>query len=599
MEGVTQDIETHDIEALRGRVDPITLEIIRHGLISIPNEIDANITRTAHSPLVYEYKDYACGMVDPDGRLIAQGGGSIPIFVANALGNAVQDGLLVYGRDGIEPGDVIISNHGGTLGQHLNNVVMYTPVFVGPEPQDLAGFMCVLVHWVDIGGKLVGSCSANDSTEIFQEGIQFRSIKIWSRGEPIKEIYRIVEYNTRFPAMVLGDLEAQLAGCMLGRDKFAAMIERYGLATVRDSIELIWHQSEMAARAAVRALPDGTYTASSFLDHDGVDLDKTIPIEVSVIIAGDELTVDLSGVADQLRGPLNSGFHGGAVPAARIAFKYTTTPEEPANDGTFRPLNIVIPDGKFLSAGENAPLALYSAPLPTVIDTIIRAIGQADPNCATAGHHASFCAHHIFGTNPKNGELYHQLDTGLGGWGARDGKDGPGPYKTMAHGDTLDVPAEVQEAHYPLYIESVAFRTDSAGDGEYRGGLGTEKIVTMLAPAELAATIDRAGCLPWGLNGGSDGEPARGIIEKRDAAPEVFYKGQVAFAPGDRFRLETGGGGGFGPPHKRAVGAVAEDVAAGYVSRDKAFLVYGVVVDEDGAVDSEATAHRRAKLETA
>ena len=159
----------------KGVVDPITLEIIRHGLIAIPNEIDANITRTAFSPLVYEYKDFATGLVDPDGRLVAQGSGSIPIFVANALGNAVRDGLEIYGADNIHEGDVIISNHAGTLGQHLNNVVMYTPVFAGPNEDRLFGFMCVLVHWIDIGGGAVGSCSATDTTEIFQDCLLYTS----------------------------------------------------------------------------------------------------------------------------------------------------------------------------------------------------------------------------------------------------------------------------------------------------------------------------------------------------------------------------------------------------------------------------------------
>ena len=161
-------------------IDPITLEIIGHGLVAIPNEIAANITRTAFSPLVYEYKDFASGLVDAEGRLVAQGTGSIPIFVANALGVAVRDGIAVHGIENIHDGDVLISNHAGTLGQHLNNVVMYTPVFAGPgEP---FGFMCVLVHWIDVGGSTVGSCSATDATEIFQEGIQFRSVKLWSRG---------------------------------------------------------------------------------------------------------------------------------------------------------------------------------------------------------------------------------------------------------------------------------------------------------------------------------------------------------------------------------------------------------------------------------
>lgn len=588
MEGTTQTA-----------VDPITLEIIRHGLIAIPNEIDANITRTAFSPLVYEYKDFATGLVDPEGRLVAQGSGSIPIFVANALGNAVRDGLEIYGAANIHDGDVIISNHAGTLGQHLNNVVMYTPVFVGPGRDELFGFMCVLVHWIDIGGGAVGSCSATDTTDIFQEGIQYRTVKLWQRGVRNEELYRIVEYNTRFPAMVLGDLDAQLAGTLAGRDKVRALVGRYGVGTVRAAIEAIWDQSEAVARAAIRALPDGVWRAESFLDDDGVVGGEPVPVAVEVRIAGDSMTIDLSGLGGQLRGPLNSGVLGGAWPAARIAFKVLTAPDEPANEGCFRPLDIVIPDGTFLSAGPNAPMGLYSATLPTVIDTIIRAVGAAEPSVAAGGHHASFCAHWFYGRDPATGELFQQLDTGHGGWGAMAGADGTGPYKTMAHGDTLDVPVEVQETLNPLQVESISMRTDSGGDGASRGGLGTEKVVRVLADSRVSVQIDRTKCRPWGIDGGTEGAGAEAFIEPMHGEPRKILKGTVDLKAGDRFRLRTGGGGGFGPARSRDPARVAADVAAGYISPDRAAAAYGVIVDETGALDRPATEARRAAMDAA
>ena len=577
-------------------IDPITLEIIRHGLVAIPDEIDANITRTAFSPLVYEYKDFATGLVDPEGRLVAQGSGSIPIFVANALGNAVRDGLEIYGRDNIHDGDVIISNHAGTLGQHLNNVVMYTPVFTGPDEDDLFGFMCVLVHWIDVGGSSVGSCSASDATEIFQEGIQYRTVKLWQRGVRNEEIYRIIEYNTRFPIMVLGDLDAQLAGTLAGRDKIRALIDRHGAATLRAAISAIWDQSEAVARAAVQALPDGVWRASSHLDNDGVDGDCPVPVDVEVRIEGDSMTIDLSGLGGVLKGPLNSGVHGGAYPAARIAFKILTSPDEPANDGCFRPLNIVIPDGTFLSAGPTAPMGLYSATLPTVIDTVLRAVGEAAPAAAAAGHHASFSAHWFYGTDPATGELYQQLDTGHGGWGASADADGAGPYKTMAHGDTLDVPVEVQEALCPLHIESLSIRPDSAGAGTFRGGFGTEKVVRVLADSGISVQIDRTQCPPWGIGGGSDGMTAEAVVEPTDGAVRRILKGMAQLKAGDRFRLKTGGGGGFGPPLRRDPARVADDVTAGYISVQHAAGLYGVIVDENGNLDAEATAASREEL---
>ena len=559
-------------------LDPIQLEIIRHSLVAIPNEIDANITRTAFSPLVYEYKDFATGLVDPEGRLVAQGSGSIPIFVANALCNAVRDGLEIYGPDQIFEGDIIISNHSGTLGQHLNNVVMYTPVFVGPNKEDLFGFMCVLVHWVDVGGNTVGSCWASDTTEIFQEGIQYRTVKLWQRGIRNEELYRVIKYNTRFPVMVFGDLDAQLAGTLTGKDKFAALVNRYGVAKMRAAIAAIWDQSEAVAREAVRKLPDGVWRASAFLDGDEVDDWEPVPVSVEVRIEGSSMTIDFSNLGGVLKGPLNSGSFGGAYPAARIAFKILTAPDEPANEGCFRALNIIIPDGTFLSAGPTAPMGLYSATLPTVIDTIIRAVGAAEPAVAAGGHHASFSAHCFYGTDPKTGELYQQLDTGHGGWGATSSLDGAGPYKTMAHGDTLDVPVEVQETICPFVVESIGLRQDSGGDGAQRGGLGTEKVIRVLADTGVSVQIDRTKCPPWGLNGGSDGKTAIAVIEPVEGDLREILKGMTTMKAGDSFRLKTGGGGGFGSPLERTVDEVGADVVAGYISQVKAEKVYGVIV---------------------
>ena len=412
-------------------VNPIVAEIVRHSLLAIPNQIDVNITRTAFSPLIYEYKDYAVGVVDPEGRLIAQSQGGIPIFMANALGTAVKDGLAVHGARGMAPGDVFICNHSSVLGQHLNNVVMYTPVFAGGE---LAAFMCVLVHWIDVGGMVVGSCSIN-STEIAQEGFQFRSIRLWQKGEACRDIYSIIESNTRFPRMLLGDIQAQLSGCLMGRDLLEALVAKYTLAAFRGSVALMWDRSEAAARAAIRAFPDGRYEVSTFLDDDGVDLGKRMPLDIALVVAGDEMTVDLSGVARQVRGSINSGLEGGAVTAARIAFKYLVAPEDPPNDGSFRALKIVVPPGTFLSARPGAAMGLYSSPLPTVIDTITRAMVEVAPERAAAGHHGNFGVHSITGRDPATGELFVNIASCIGGWGATLGQDGEGPYKTMAHGE--------------------------------------------------------------------------------------------------------------------------------------------------------------------
>lgn len=555
-------------------VDPFTAEIIRHSFLSIANQIDVNITRIAYSPLVYEYKDYAVGIVDPEGRLIAQSQGGIPIFMANALGVAVRDGLATRGLDDMKAGDVFISNDTGTLGQHLNNVVMYTPVFGGPGNAEIVAFMAVLMHWIDVGGQVVGSASVT-TTESFQEGLRFRGVRMRSQGEPVKDIYSIIASNTRFPRMLFGDIEAQLAGCVLGGQMVAAMIEKYSLNAVRASIARLWARSEQAARDAIRAIPDGSYEAESFIDSDGVRLGEPIRVKVVVRVHGDEMTVDFAGVSPQVRGAINSGREGGAVTAARLAFKYLVTPDDPPNDGGFRPLHIAIPDGTFLSASANAAMGMYSAPLPVVIDTINRALVSAMPERAVAGHHGNFGVMSFSGTDPKTGESFFNLGTMVGGWGASRGFDGAGPYKTMAHGDTLDVPVEVQEALYPLRIESVAMVPDSAGAGEFRGGLGVAKTVTALAPCSVKLNFDRTVTPPWGILGGEAAAAPSVTITRSGGNVEHTMKGIVALGAGDRIEAVTSGGGGYGAPADRSDERVARDVRLGYVSAENAEKIYG------------------------
>src|SRR5215831_6951399 len=243
-------------------VDPITLEVIRHGLVSIANQIDANIKRTAFSPYIYEYNDFAVGLTDADGQLIAQCTGGMPPFVADSVGMAVRDGLDIYGRDRLHHGDVVLCNHAAVQGQHLNNTVMYTPIHAGPGRETLIGFFAINVHWIEIGGI------QTNSTDIFMEGLQLRSIKLWSKGEPIEEVYRIIENNTRMPLELMGDIAAQLAGCLLGRDLTAELADKYGVETFHIAVARILDQSEAAARAFISSMADGVYPVETWLDND-------------------------------------------------------------------------------------------------------------------------------------------------------------------------------------------------------------------------------------------------------------------------------------------------------------------------------------------
>ena len=552
----------------KSSVDPITLEVIRHGLVSITDQIDANITRTAFSPYIYEYKDFAVGLAGPDGELIAQSTGGMPVFVADSVGMAVRDGLSVYGKERLHWGDFVLCNHAAVQGQHLNNTVMYTPIYAGPEQKSLVGFFAINMHWIDIGGI------TPRSTDIFMEGLQLRSIKLWSKGEPIQEVYRIIENNTRFPVELMGDIAAQHAGCVLGRDLVQGLADKYGVEIFRNAVQTILDQSEAAARAKIRALPDGAYSHSTFFDNDG-ESDEPLPINVKVIVAGDEMTVDLSGIADQVKGCINSGYYGGGRTCARVAFKYLIAGEEAANEGTFRPLKLVLPEGKLLSANATAPMGNYSQPFPTVIDAFIKALEPALPARVTGAHFGTFSGVRFRGRR-DNGTLFDCHDSGHGGWGACATHDGAGPFRTMAHGDTRIIPVELQESMYPYRIVEFGLREDSAGAGKFRGGLGFRKKYQLLGDAELQAMFDRVKYPPWGVCGGKEGRSGRIVVEKISGATEIVYKEKAyPLKAGDRITVETGGGGGYGLPTERSRESIERDIMRGYVSAEAALRDYG------------------------
>jgi N-methylhydantoinase B len=560
-------------------VDPITLEVIHRGLVSITNQIDANIKRTAFSPYIYEYNDFAVGLVGADGQLIAQCTGGMPPFVADSVGMAVRDGLKIYGRERLHHGDVVVCNHAAVQGQHLNNTVMYTPIYAGPQRATLIGFFAINVHWIEIGGI------QSRSTDIFMEGLQLRSIKLWSKGKPIEEVYRIIETNTRMPAELMGDIAAQLAGCLLGRDLTAALANRYGIPTFNHAVETILDQSEGAARAFIRGMADGVYKTETWLDNDRSGSDAPVPIKVTVIVAGDELTVDYSEIAEQAEGPINSGYFGGGQTIARVAFKYLMGADEMANEGTFRPIKLILPFGKLVSADPTAPMFMYPTPFPTVIDAIIKALETALPRRVPGGHFGTHSGVRFYGRRP-DGSFFDTHDSGHGGWGACATHDGAGPFRTMAHGDTRIIPLELQESLMPFRIEEFSLREDSGGAGKFRGGLGFRKTYRILAPCNLGTNLDRTLCPPWGVRGGKAAEAGRFIVVKAATGERIIAdkENDYRLEPGDIVCVETGGGGGYGAPGERALGLIQRDIDAGYVSRQAAEQDYGVKVASDGTV---------------
>ena len=573
------------------RADAIALQVVKQRLIAVPNLIEKNVERTSFSLLVQEYKDYAVGFVDAQGRLVAQSRHSLPAFVANALGLAVRAGLRELGEDEMHEGDVLIVSEAAVLGKHINDVVAYTPVRAEGV---LVGFFAVLVHWVDVGGAVVGSCFSPSTTDVFQEGTQFPTVKLVSRGRRVRDIFRIIEVNTRFPKLLMGDLEAQLGGCAMGHDMVQEIVAQYGVDSVLAAIDEMFHDADRAMEKALRALPEGTYRASSFLDDDGVRTGVPIRVDVAVTIRDGRMIVDLSGLSEQLAGPFNAGREGGAVAVARMAAKFLFAGSTPVNEGDFQRIDVEIPDGRFLSARPDAPVGGAGNTSATVVDTIVSALAPALGERVPAGHHGIYGTHTVTGRLAATGERFLVLDAMSGGWGAFADRDGPGPFRSMTHGDVRDVPVEIQEANYPYRIEAKRLRVDSGGPGRFRGGPGIEKVYSFQQDLTLLAKLDRLGCPPWGVQGGRPGQSPRGELVRAGGEHLPVTKGQWPVGVGDVARILSGGGGGYGDPLERDPARVAEDVRCGYVSREAALRDYGVVLHEDGTPDAAATRIRRA-----
>ncbi|MBI4506425.1 MAG: hydantoinase B/oxoprolinase family protein, partial [Chloroflexi bacterium] len=363
-------------------------------------------------------------------------------------------------------------------------------------------------------------------------------------------------------------------------------------ATVMAAVGEVWDQSERLARAEVAAIPDGTYEAASCLDDDGYTPGRHLAIHVRVVVAGTEMTIDFSPIADQAMGPINSV---GCAPAY-MAFKALTTPRRPPDEGCFRPLRIVIPPGKLLSAVPPAAFGSWSWPFPTVMDVIFKAMAPAIPHKVAAGNCGMpYGAGFFHGTDPETGRTFVSLSLLPVGWGGRPTADGV-TAGGMILGFIRDTPAEVTETLYPLLVERVGFVTNSGGVGRYRGGLGVEYRFRCLADTFTNVELGRTACPPWGLFGGGEGQPGANVIEQPDGSRRALGNGamNLRLPAGARAVVRTGGGGGCGDPRARTAERVRDDVLDGYVSAAAARAQYGVAVDpETGAIDEAETARLR------
>ncbi|MCA0338751.1 MAG: hydantoinase B/oxoprolinase family protein [Proteobacteria bacterium] len=569
-------------------IDAITVEIIRNGLLSITEEMKTNLMRTAYNLIIYEALDFTVGLFTVKGETISIGLG-LPMFI-RGMAETVKAKIRHFGLENIHPNDILVTNDAYITGSHLNHFTFTQPVY---HEGEIVAFACCMAHWLDVGGTL-----GQVTTDIFSEGIQIPIVKYQKAGVVNQDLVDIIAMNVRLPERAMGDLRAQITAVTTGERRFAELVQRYGKEAVLGSVSILMDQSEAIARANTRNIPDGVYEAESYMDDDGVEIGQRIPIKVRVEKRGDEMTIDLSDVSKQVRGFYNSGYTTG-IACAQVAYKCLTTPTDyPVNDGSFRSLKVIMPMGRVISAERPFPMRVWMTFPMTVIDTIFKALSNAIPDRVIAGHHADLVFPNIHGISQKDGRLFIVGIGPLGGgWGAKKSEDGISATVCMNDGDTHNSPTEQLESKYPVLVERYALRTDSAGAGENRGGLGAEMVVQALSPFSVTTRIDRVHCKPWGLHGGLDAA-GNGIGIRRDGEWETDMPNAKIFSvrvkKGDAYLMQSGGGGGFGDPLLRDPEKVAHDVREGYVSRQSAQDLYAVIVTGQGTLDTGATERLRA-----
>jgi len=574
------------------RVDPVTTEIVRNGLIAATEEMKTNLMRTAYNMIIYEALDFTVGLFDARGNTVSIGLG-LPMFI-RGMSDTVKTKLAHYGMENLDPGDILLTNDAYITGSHLNHMTFTVPIFHDGE---VVAFSCCMAHWPDVGGTLDGA-----TTDIYSEGLQMPIVKIYRKGAPNEELISVIKTNVRLPERAMGDFCAQIAAVRTGERRFLEMINKYGRDAVLLGIEAIMDHSEAATCARVREIPDGVYEAQSFMDDDGVRIGERVPINVRVEVKGDRMKVDLTEVSKQVAGFYNSGETAGRS-CCQVAFKCLTSALDlPINDGQFRALDIILPPGRVVSALKPAAMRMWMTYPMTIIDTIFKALAPAIPEHIIAGHHADLVVGRVNGRRPRDDSFYIYLG-GLigGGWGAKHNGDGCNATIAMNDGDTHNGPSEQVEAKYPLLVERYALRPDSGGAGRFRGGLGCEQVVQARHDIRFNSQMDRVKCKPWGLEDGLSGFGNSVAIHRFGTAQEQrFHNGkalnQVLHA-GDAYILRSGGGGGFGSPLDRDLDALARDVRCGYVSKDAAEKYYGAVFEpETNRIDAAATGIKRSEM---
>ncbi|ABO50088.1 5-oxoprolinase (ATP-hydrolyzing) [Desulforamulus reducens MI-1] len=579
-------------ERFVNNTDPFTLDIVKDSLIAIGDEMFYALARTSMSPIIYEVLDYASGLTDAQGQLLTQGNGATGFI--GMLTFMVKETINKFGKEGsLKPGDIIIINdpYGGG-GSHLSDVGLVMPIFFRGE---VVAFSANKAHWTEVGGKDPGSWTT-DSTEIFQEGLQFPCIKLFEEGKINQALVDMIAANVRFPDLSLGDMWAQVAALRTGERRFVDLCNKYGKEIVLASIEHLLDHGEQLSRKQLQQLPKGSYEVVDYIDDDGLG-HGPLKVRVKVTITDEEFICDFRGSHPQVLGPVNCSYTA-LVSAVRIIFMAITNPSQDANDGIFRPLKVIADKGSIFSAERPAAVSTYWETMIYGADLIWKALAPVLPHRLTAGHLLSVCAVVVAGMHPDTNEPFLVVEPSVGGWGAGEGKDGEAGQFCIGDGETFNVPIEVAETRYGIMVEEYSFRADGAGAGRFRGGSGVVRSYRALTDNQtVTGTFGRHKFLPWGFDGGQDGSANYFEFLKSNGEKEGPFGKYARYIlnKGDIVRLVTATGGGYGHPLNRSIDKVVEDLKNEFITVGQARDDYGVCINPKTFEFEGLTEERRQK----
>lgn len=550
-----------------GEIDPVTLEVLWSRLRSIPQEMGVHLRRTAFSPVIKYAQDFSTGLFGWDGRLVAQG-----VYTAGHLGSMPISMRKIleehFAPDEWSPGDLVLTNNPYINSGHLPDFFTFEPVFLD---DDLVGFCVTTGHQNDVGGSAPGSQPMR-ARDMFGEGIEIPPLKVYEEGEPNSDVIALILQNSRTPKQLHGDIRAHRGASTVGVDLYRELVDEYGFDTYRRYVEEIIARTERTFREAIREAPDGTH---SFEDHlEG--LEENVPIRVAVTIEDDEIDVDFDGTAEQQPGFSINTPSNYAHAYTMLAVKTAIDPETPPTHGMLEPVHLSIPEGTLLNPTRPMPVASRQLVARRIVGTVNGALHRFLPGkIAADGSQLYWYVMEFDDPGPEEGQILQ--DGVYGGAGATATRDGTPPIAAATN--VSNTPVEAIEAEYPIRIHSYEFVTDTGGAGKHRGGPGTVREYEFLQRTAIQGLNDRFTTPPYGLAAGNDGTGGSAVFTTTDEERSLHSKDGATAAAGDRLRLYTAGGGGYGEPAERDPTAVEEDVRDGLVSPRRATEQYDVEVD--------------------